>query len=296
MIDLMMMLLKLWIIFILCLVKLDLLSSYGCRSTNQLSKYYERNSILPSFLKQELQLFKFLPFGKTLTKKALNGLTVTFPQGNIIGIIGPSSCGKSTLGNLILGEERPTSGIIEYSNDVLIIPTKVNNLVKLTYDESKAVNEYLFTNLYPPELVQNLRSLLSNNSIDEDRRINQLLQSERIIFDILHASLMSYRKVISSSKRPMSSQAVSFLLVLDEFLDKEVSSVQRKVCQFLSHLQSISTNCHSLNFQSIIITHSLYVAKNCCDYLISMENGRLLDKGKRDEFSSIRKSSFIDFV
>eukprot|EP01040_Poterioochromonas_malhamensis_P001525 gene1526-1615_t len=292
-----MIILKLWIISILYLVKLNRLSSYGCRSTNQLFKYYERNSILPSFLKQELQLSKFLPFGKTLTKKALNGLTVTFPQGNIIGIIGPSSCGKSTLGNLILGQEKPTSGSIEYSNDVLIIPTKVNNLVKLTYDESKKVKEYLFTNLYPPELAQNLRFLLCKIGIDEDRRINQLLQSERIIFDILHASLLSYRKTISSSaSRSMSSKPVSFLLVLDEFLDKEVSSVQQKVCQFFSYHQTISINCHSLYFQTIIITHSLYVAKNCCDYIISMENGRLLDQGTRQEFSSLRKSSFIDFV
>src|SRR4051794_21597892 len=41
---------------------------------------------------------------------AVDGVSFAVEQGEILGIIGPNGCGKSTLFNCILGQLKPTSG------------------------------------------------------------------------------------------------------------------------------------------------------------------------------------------
>lgn len=50
---------------------------------------------------------------KGVTKTILNGLTVKFPKGKNIGILGHNGSGKSTLMRLIAGAELPDSGRIK---------------------------------------------------------------------------------------------------------------------------------------------------------------------------------------
>jgi ABC-2 type transport system ATP-binding protein len=44
------------------------------------------------------------------SRPALNGITLTVPQGTVWGLIGPNGAGKSTTFNLLCGYLRPTSG------------------------------------------------------------------------------------------------------------------------------------------------------------------------------------------
>ena len=44
------------------------------------------------------------------TVHALDDVTLTINPGEVLGIVGESGCGKTTLGRVIVGLERPTSG------------------------------------------------------------------------------------------------------------------------------------------------------------------------------------------
>jgi branched-chain amino acid transport system ATP-binding protein len=45
--------------------------------------------------------------------KAVNGVSFSVKEGEILGIIGPNGCGKSTLFNCILGQLEPTEGSVK---------------------------------------------------------------------------------------------------------------------------------------------------------------------------------------
>ena len=47
--------------------------------------------------------------------QAVDGVSLTVPRGQIIGLIGPNGSGKSTLLNLIAGSLQPTSGQIFFN-------------------------------------------------------------------------------------------------------------------------------------------------------------------------------------
>jgi ATP-binding cassette ChvD family protein len=81
----------------------------------------------------ESQLELFIPPGPRLGTKVIeaNGvskaygdkllfenLTVSLPQGGIVGVIGPNGAGKTTLFNLITGKEKPDAGTFEVGSTV----------------------------------------------------------------------------------------------------------------------------------------------------------------------------------
>jgi branched-chain amino acid transport system ATP-binding protein len=62
--------------------------------------------------------------------KAVNGVSFSVNEGEILGIIGPNGCGKSTLFNCILGQLEPTEGTVKLDGlDVTNMrPSELNRL------------------------------------------------------------------------------------------------------------------------------------------------------------------------
>ena len=56
-------------------------------------------------------LKKHYRMGETIVR-ALDGVSLTVPQGAFIGLLGTSGSGKSTLLNLIAGLDQPTEGAL----------------------------------------------------------------------------------------------------------------------------------------------------------------------------------------
>ena len=70
--------------------------------------------------------------GKTLSAKAVDGVTLTVSRGEAVGLVGESGCGKSTLGRLALRLLEPTAGNVFFEG---------KNLGKLDKRELRALRK-----------------------------------------------------------------------------------------------------------------------------------------------------------
>jgi len=60
------------------------------------------------------------------TTRALNGISVEIPRGQVIGLLGPNGAGKSTTLRILTGYLKPSSGQIKVKGlDVTEHPTEV---------------------------------------------------------------------------------------------------------------------------------------------------------------------------
>ena len=55
-------------------------------------------------------LTKYFQVSKTAKLHAVDGITLSIPEGETLGVVGESGCGKSTLGRTVLRLHEPTSG------------------------------------------------------------------------------------------------------------------------------------------------------------------------------------------
>ena len=109
-------------------------------------------------------------------KQVLNNITLTVPQGKIIGLLGKNGTGKTTLIKLINGLLTPTEGEIIFEGEKIGPQSKLNiaYLPERTYlDKSMTINETLkfFKEFYSNFDIDKAKDLLKKLDLYENQKI-----------------------------------------------------------------------------------------------------------------------------
>ncbi len=217
---------------------------------NIIKKYYIKNSL----------------FKKRDIISAVNDLSFDIHEGEILGIIGESGSGKTTIGELIVKLNTQTQGQITYHLD----EKHFRKEVQIVMQQSKEVFDPLMSveNLLL-EAIKKHQALSKSKQNDE---VNNLLVSVGI------NPQDRYKKINTFSggqlQRICIARALAVkpkVLILDEPVSALDVSVQGQIINLLLKLHK------TMDLTYVMISHDLNIVRLMCHRIAVMKNGQLIE-------------------
>ncbi|MFO7599449.1 MAG: ATP-binding cassette domain-containing protein [Candidatus Desulfacyla sp.] len=210
--------------------------------------------------------------------RALNGIGFTLEEGNLLGIIGPNGCGKTTLVNVITGFLRPSSGGVFYRGQGItgLRPSKIANLgIGRTFQMVKPFYQLpAYKNLVIPLSSPKIRRMGEHYG-DKDSVALDILEDigfERdssIPFQVASVLPHGYLKRLEMA-RVLALQ--SDLIIFDELYSglslAEVASITPLIQKLMSAGKTI-----------IMIEHRLRELFRIADRILVMDQGSVIAEG-----------------
>jgi peptide/nickel transport system ATP-binding protein len=222
-------------------------------------------------------------FGKTIDYvKAVDDVTLDVYEGETLGLVGESGCGKTTLGRTILRLNEPTEGKIFFQrNDLLRLkPEDMRQLRKdmqiIFQDPYSSLNPRITIGEALMEPMQ-VHNILSNNS-QRKEKVYELLNK----VGLTEKQYGRYPHEFSGGQRQRVCIARALALnpkfiICDESVSALDVSVQAQVLNLLNDLK------REFKFTYIFISHDLSVVKFMSDRMVVMNKGKIEEMGDADE-------------
>jgi peptide/nickel transport system ATP-binding protein len=220
-------------------------------------------------------------FGKPTIVKAVDEVSFQLFEGETLGLVGESGCGKTTLGRTILHLEKATKGSIFY---------KQKDVTQLSKKELKEFRREVQIIFQDPFSSLNPR-IPVGNAIMEPMKVHGILKStserKSYVFDILkrvgleEEHFYRYPHEFSGGQRQRIGIARTIalrpkLIICDESVSALDVSVQAQVLNLLNELKI------DFGFTYIFISHDLSVVKYMADQLVVMNKGKIEEIGDAD--------------
>ena len=215
--------------------------------------------------------------GKGSTARVVDHVSFTIQQGETLGLVGESGCGKSTVARILLRLIEPTSGEVLFEGQPL--PRASSREMRALRRRMQIVFQDPYAALNPR---MNVRQILvepftihrAPPSEGLAARLSELLAS----VGLDDSALARYPHEFSGGQRQRINIARALalrpsFLVLDEPVSALDVSVGAQVINLLRDLQ------RTLGLTYLFISHSMPLVRYLCDRVAVMQRGRLVEIG-----------------
>jgi len=229
--------------------------------------------------------FKSSLFKKEETK-VLHNIHFTLNQGDILGLIGESGSGKSTIAKLILKIWKPTNGVLKLRNKDLASISDISEEIQLVFqDPFSSLNPKHKIGKAISEVLQTIDKKALKSAVKE--KVISLLQE----VGLTASDFAKYPHEFSGGQRQRICIAKTLaknpkIIVLDEAVSALDVSVQAKVLNLLNDLK------REKGLTYLLISHDMNVVSYFCNKIIVLKQGRIIESGNTDILISNPKSDY----
>ncbi len=213
--------------------------------------------------------------------KAVDDVTFDIRQGETLGLVGESGCGKTTTGRTIIQLYRPTSGQVIFEG---------TNLVQSKGKELRALRKHMQMIFQDPFASLNPRWTISR-IVTEPLRVHKITKRKESLDEVvellelvkLNANYMNrYPHEFSGGQRQRIGIARALatrpkFIICDEPISALDVSIQAQVVNLLEDLQD------QLDLTYLFIAHDLSMVRHICDRVAVMYLGVIVELAERDE-------------
>nr|WP_320960136.1 oligopeptide/dipeptide ABC transporter ATP-binding protein [Blautia coccoides] len=207
---------------------------------------------------------------------AVNDVSVDIYEGETLGILGESGCGKSTFGKTLIQLHKATSGSVEYNGrDIFSLQGK--ELKDLKRD-IQMVFQDPYSSLDPRKTAAKIIAeplVVHKLEPDKKKRDDKVLGLMREVgLDVQHVNRFPHEFSGGQRQRINVARALALnpkLIICDEPVSALDVSIQAQVLNLFNRLQK------EYNLTYVFISHDLGVIKHVSDRIAIMYLGRIVE-------------------
>ena len=225
-------------------------------------------------------------FSQKKLVRAVDGISFDVYEGETLGIVGESGCGKSTTGKTIVRLNRPTAGSVTYDGmDLFSCPpqaqARISREIQIVFQDPYSSLDPRFTvgrSIAEPLVVHK-----AGAPAERRARVVELMRAVGLREDVYDR----YPHEFSGGQRQRVGVARALalnpkLLVCDEPVSALDVSIQAQILNLMQQLQA------QFGLTYIFISHNLSVVEHVCNRILVMYLGHIVETPARRSCLKIR--------
>lgn len=209
--------------------------------------------------------------------RAVNGVSLAVPKGQVVGLVGESGCGKSTLANILLGLQKPTSGDVLYDGQSAASFTRKDIARRI-----QPIFQDPYSSLNPTKTIHSIVSLpLRVHQVGDPAEIDKKVHDILDLVGLPRRVAQSYPSQMSGGQRQRVAIARALIMRPEVVIcDEPTSALDVSVqSQILNLLQDLKTE---LGLTYLLISHNLAVVQHMADRVAVMYLGRIVEEADNE--------------